>query len=92
MQVEKDPNFNNNLVEILKFIAVDSPKNAKKFKKELDKMILSLPHMPYKYRKSYYYDDENIRDLVFMGYTVPYLVDQESSKIVILDLFKWIDR
>ncbi len=78
---------------MLEYIASeDGLSRSISFLEKLDKAILSLPHMPYKYRRSYYYDDESIRDLVFMGYTVPYLVDQESSKIVILDLFKWIDR
>jgi len=31
--------------------------------------------MPYKHRKSIYYDDENIRDLVFKGYTIVYMIE-----------------
>jgi len=42
--------------------------------------------MPYKFRKSIHFNDENIRDLVFKGYTVPYLVDDEV--IVVLGIVK----
>jgi hypothetical protein len=38
------------------------------------------------------YDNENIRDLIFKGYTIPYMVDSENNKIIILDIFKWRDR
>jgi len=45
--------------------------------------------MPYKYRKSYYYDDENIRDFIFKGYTIPYLIDKQKDLLVVLDIFKY---
>jgi len=56
-----------------------------------DKKISKLDFMPYKFRKSYYYynDDEDIRDLIVQGYTIPYLIDKEKDTIVILDIFKW---
>ena len=90
--IEKHPDFNNNLKKILKYIAIYHPKNAKRFKNKLVKVINNLSTFPYKYRKSYYYHDENIRDLIFKGFTIPYLIDEENSKIVILDIFKWQDK
>jgi hypothetical protein len=49
----------------------------------------NLPYMPLKFRQSNYYNDSNIRDLIFKGHTVPYLIDTEKEIIVILDIFKW---
>lgn len=43
--------------------------------------------MPLKYRKSIYFDDENIRDLVYLGYVVPYKI--EKDKIVIIGITKY---
>jgi hypothetical protein len=43
--------------------------------------------MPFKFRKSLYHIDENIRDLIYKGYCIPYLV--EDKKIVILNIFKY---
>jgi len=27
-----------------------------------------------------------------MGYTIPYLVDEKHDVIVVLDIFKWVDK
>jgi len=45
--------------------------------------------MPYKFRKSIYFEDENIRDYVFMGYCIPYVIQKEQGRIVLLDIIKW---
>lgn len=54
--------------------------------------ISKLTYMLNKFRKSYYYDYANIRDMVFKGYTIPCLIDYDNEEIVILDIFKWVDR
>ncbi len=82
--------FNNSLESILLYIAKDSKNQAKKFKDELKAKINNLNNNPYKFRKSLYYDDENVRDMVFKGYTIPYLVDDEY--IVVIDIFKWVNK
>ena len=92
MKIAKDEVFDNSLEKIVLFIAKDSKRNAIKFKSKLQKKLNTLKDFPYKYRKSYYYSDENIRDFIFKGYTIPYLIDEENSVIVILDIFKWIDK
>ncbi len=92
MQIIQDAIFEDNLKKILKYISVDSKVKAKKFNNTLLKKVENLPNMPYKFRKSIYYDSDNIRDLIFKGYTIPYLIDKDKHQIVILDIFKWIDR
>ncbi|UCN01581.1 hypothetical protein LCX93_11680 [Sulfurimonas sp. SWIR-19] len=49
-------------------------------------------NFPYKSRKFLYHDDENIRDYIFKGYTIPYLIDNNKNKIVLLDIFKWKNK
>ena len=92
MKITKYKKYNLQLKNILSYIAKTNPKNAQYFKKELDEKILSLPHMPYKYRKSIYFDDENIRDLVFKGYTIPYLIDENKKSIVLLGIIKYKEK
>jgi len=92
VQIVKSPTYNVQLIKRLKTIASDSPDNARKFKKTLDEHIYNLDYMPYKFRQSYYYDNENIRDLIVQGYTIPYMIDEENQKIIVLDIFKWEDR
>ncbi|EAH7533979.1 TPA: type II toxin-antitoxin system RelE/ParE family toxin, partial [Campylobacter jejuni] len=48
----------------------------------------NLSFMPYKNRKSLSFDNENIRDLIFKGYIIPYLIDKSKNEIVILGIYK----
>src|SRR5574344_1676512 len=75
MQSKLSNNFEKNLYIIYEFISKDKLSAAQNFKKELLKTIKALSDFPLKYRKSYYFDDENIRDLTFKGYTIVYEVD-----------------
>ena len=92
MTIQYNPNFRQNLVSIWRFIARDSVGRANSFKNKLKEKIANLSSAPYKFRQSLYYDDKNIRDLIFKGYTIPYLIDFNNKKIVILDIFKWIKK
>jgi plasmid stabilization system protein ParE len=92
MTVTTKPLFKRALKEILIYIGTDSKNRAKKFNKALFAGINSLDNFPYKFRKSIHFNDEKIRDYIFMGYTIPYLVDSENNVIVVLDIFKWTDK
>jgi len=92
MQIIRDINYLTNLDVILDYIARDSFHKASVFLSKLDNMINNIVNFPYKYRKSFCYDDEDIRDLVFKGYTIPYLIDTKNDQIIILDIFKWINK
>ena len=70
----------------LRFIALtinkDKPKASIKFTKDLKKQIKDILNMPNKYRKSYYHNDENTRDMIFKGYTVIYKIYDDYINIV----------
>ena len=72
------------------YIKKDKLSSAKKFQKELDTKIKALIHSPYQHRKSYYFENEAYRDLIYTDYTVIYKVEYE--RIVILEIFKWQER
>lgn len=90
MKIKRSKQYLESLENIMDFIAKDSVNRAISFYTQLDKSILSLTNTPYKCRKSFYYSDYNIRDLIYKGYTIPYLIDDDT--IVILDIFKWINK
>lgn len=93
MQIIKDNIYLDNLEILLRYIANENGiTRARSFNSQINKVVKNIPNFPYKYRKSYYYDDENIRDCIFKGYTLPYLIDKEKQQIVILDIFKWSKR
>jgi len=87
MQVELDDKFKQNFQTILEYIAKDKITASKKFKKELFKQIKNIPNFPYKYRKSFYFEDENVRDIIFKGYTIVYEVNIDKELVIVLDIF-----
>jgi len=87
MQIVRSFCFISQLQNILEYIAKDKVIASINFRKNLEKEINSLVTFPYKYRQSYYYDDQNIRDMTFKGYTIVYRVDNKNSLIEILEIF-----
>lgn len=87
MKIIKSDKFNHKLKTILLYIANDSVANAKIFNSELNLKIKDLINFPKKFRNSKYYNEENTHDLIFKGYTIPYYIDFQNNKIVILTIF-----
>jgi len=92
MYIEFDVLFEEMLITILSHIMKDSVDASIDFEEELLEHLADLTYFPYKFRASLYYDDKNIRDYVFKGYTIPYLIDEEKDVIVVLDIFKWVEK
>lgn len=92
MKIIKDDYFVQKLDNIVLFIAGDSRIRARNFHNSLRKGLNTLGNFPYKFRQSIHFNDKNIRDYIFMGYTIPYLVDEEHDMIVVLDIFKWMKK
>jgi len=92
MKIIKRNNFSLALDNILDYIARDGVDYAIKFNRKLEKAIINISNFPYKSRKSLYHDDENVRDYIFKGYTIPYFIDNKKNQIVLLDIFKWINK
>jgi len=87
MTIIRTDTYQKELLEILKYIAGDKISASKKFHKELNKQIAKIPDFPYQHRKSIYFDDENIRDMIFMKYTINYEIDPEKNTLFILSIF-----
>jgi len=81
MKVSIKSTFVNRLGNQLDFIALDSPANARRFKNDLLKIIDTLPSNPFKCRKSIWFDDQNIRDLIFKGYTIVYRINNDTIEV-----------
>ncbi|MGM0519287.1 MAG: type II toxin-antitoxin system RelE/ParE family toxin [Campylobacterota bacterium] len=92
MQIIRDEFYLSKLDEIINYMAQSSLLSTIRFLDKLDAKIDNIPNMPFKFRQSIYYTDEKIRDLIFKGYTIPYLIDEEKKLIVVLDIFKYSYR
>jgi len=78
MRIIIKESFLNRLREQIKYIALDSPSRARKFKSDLFSKINEIPKKPYAYRRSIYFDDTEIRDLIFKGYTIVFKIDKNE--------------
>jgi plasmid stabilization system protein ParE len=90
MKLVYEEQFKIALSEILIYIAKDKVSASRNFQKELKSIIVVLVENPKMYRKSYYFEDKNYRDLTYMSYTIIYKITPDSIRI--LDIFKWQDR
>lgn len=87
MKIIHNAKFQTELTIILDYIAFNNYIAAQNFKNELRKNIENLVIFPYKFRQSFYFDSENIRDLIYQGYTIIYEVKSDKNIIEILDIF-----
>lgn len=73
--------FLDRLKRQLDFIALDSPARSRKFGAALMKAVREIPSKPLLYRKSVYFDDPNVRDMVFRGYTVVFAIEEDAIHV-----------
>ncbi|MFZ3053289.1 MAG: type II toxin-antitoxin system RelE/ParE family toxin [Sulfuricurvum sp.] len=81
MQVKKSNRFKSEIKQIVKFIGESNPKNTERFYYALMDYLDSLVDHPRKGRAT----EEGGRELIYKGYTIPYLIDGED--IVIMGIF-----
>ncbi|PID47113.1 MAG: plasmid stabilization protein [Proteobacteria bacterium] len=77
--------FHESLDAIEDFIGQDSPNRALNFTHNLWRKIETIPFMPYRFRKKQNFNDENIRDLIYKGHTIPFEIREDI--IIILDIY-----
>lgn len=92
MTIIYEPQFYEDFTKIYDFISQDSNNRANDFTTQLQDKISYLIDFPYKYRKSHYFSDDNIRDYIFKGYVIPYSVDMAKDTISILGIIKYKDN
>lgn len=76
----------------LKSILIDMAKvdfkSMKNFKLYLDTIILNIPTKVGKYKKSIYFDNENIKDIQHQGLTIPFYYDSINEAYVVLGIIR----
>lgn len=87
MNIIYKKSFETQLVHIVSYIAEDKVSAAIKFASELEQLLFLIPDNPFKYKKSVYFDNQNIRDMTYKGYTINYRVDFEKDAIEVLRIF-----
>jgi plasmid stabilization system protein ParE len=88
MKVEFLDTFVEKLKDQIDFISLDKPQAARNFKKEILQKAKKLSKFPYRNRKSIYFDNDHIRDLIFKGFVIIYKVDKEKKIVSVFALIK----
>lgn len=91
MKIDITKDFRLALLEQVLYISKDKPLTARKFKKDIIKSINKDLKRPFHFKKSIYYDNENIRDYVFKGYTIVYKIDIKQNTIFVFGFIKYKD-
>ena len=81
MPVKRSKRFNGELLEIIKFIAKNNPKNARSFYNQILAHVQTLIDNPKKGRLA----EKGSRELIYKGYVIPYFLD--GRNILILGIF-----
>jgi hypothetical protein len=88
MKIKLTIEFNHDLNEIVDFISKDKTLAARKFKIEIIKMMQKDLTDPFLFKKSIYFEDENIRDYVFKEFTIVIKADIELDLVTIVAILK----
>ena len=88
MKILFTDDFKENLKEILEFIKQDSKDRAYTFRDSLKNEIVKIPERPYSYRENLTMKDTQVRDLIFKGYVVVFVIDESEQTITIISIYK----
>ena len=87
MEIIRTNFFKSQLRDISFNIAKDKISASKLFRKELNITIDNLVNSPYKFKQSIYYENKDIRDMTFNGYSIIYRINNEKDLIEVLEIF-----
>ena len=87
MKIIESDEYKIRLRGVTNYIKKDKKSAAINFAKELRKKIRKLPKNPFMCPPSQYFEENNVRDMTYKGYTITYEVNIESEIIEVLDIF-----
>lgn len=88
MKISFQDDFLSELNDLVAFISKDKPSAARKFKIDLLRNIKKDLKHPFLFKKSKYFNSENVRDYVFKGYTIVYQINSIEKNVSVLALIK----
>ena len=86
MQIVFSPKFEADLKNIIEFYFEKNPQVADNFYNGLSAKIRDIAFMPYRFRKNQKLNKEDIREMIFKGYVIPFRIADDHIKI--LSIFK----
>jgi len=78
--------YKEQLKEALELIKKQSDADIRNFEMYLDTIIVNMQTKIKKYKKSTYFDNENIKDIQNQGFTIPFYIDEEKNLYILLGI------
>lgn len=91
MKIKLSSLFREQLYDQVQFISKDKPEAARNFKDQLLSEIKNISAFPYSYRKSVFFDNEQIRDLIYKGYVITFRIKTTEKVIEVFGFHKYTD-
>ena len=76
MQILASDAFTQQLKAILQEYANEDFEATKSYKIYLDTVLINIPTKAQKYKRSLYFDDDNIRDVEHQGLVIPFYMER----------------
>ena len=89
MKIKITKSFSNKLNKQVDYIAKDKPAAARKFKNDVLREIKGIPNMPYRHRKSIFFENNDIREFIFKGYIIVYRINKLKNQIEFFGFTKY---
>lgn len=89
MKIKITKSFSNKLNKQVDYIAKDKPIAARKFKNDILLEIKGISKMPYRNRKSIFFENKEIREFIFKGYIVVYRINKLKNHIEVFGFTKY---
>jgi len=80
--------FEEQLKSILETFSHEDFEATKNYKMYLDTVILNMPTKIQKFKKSIYFDDDNIKDIEHQGFIIPFYIEEQTDIYIILGIVK----
>lgn len=78
--------YKEQLQEAIAFVKSQNESAVKSFELYLDTIIINMHTKVKKYKKSIYFDDENIKDIQNQGFTIPFFIDEKKNRYILLGI------
>ena len=88
MNVLSSDLYTTQLQDAIVFIKEQEEVKVHDFEMYLDTIIINMHTKVRKYKKSVYFDDENIKEIQNQGFTIPFYIDEKKNLYVILGIVK----
>lgn len=80
--------YEEQLQAILEDMILSNKDGVKGFKMYLDTILLNIPTKDKKYKKSKFFEDEDVKDVEHEGFTIPFYHNKQKNTFVILGIIK----